>query len=99
MTAEGDALRRSFDTAVASGTVFLTPMGPLILAAAGLELALDSRSFARRFGVAHALVIRECTSLSDDLGLIKTECRGGRSQRLFYRLTSAGEHSLGLKGR
>lgn len=96
MTFEEEALRRSYDAAVASGAAFLTPMGPLMLVAAELGLAHDSRSFSRRFGVAHALVIRECTSLSEDMGLIETEDRGGRSQRLFYRLTPAGQNMLEL---
>ncbi|MCI4660788.1 MAG: hypothetical protein MRY63_03055 [Neomegalonema sp.] len=67
---------------------YLSPLGPMILAAAALGLALDTRSFARGFEVAHALVIRECNSLSCELGLLALEEQGPqRSQRIFYRLT------------
>lgn len=90
MTTNDAALRRAYDSAQATGTGFLTPMGPLILAAAHLGIVRDSRSFARRFGVAHALVIRECVSLSEDLSLIETEDRGEKSQRLFFALTDKG---------
>ncbi len=69
---------------------FLSPMGPLILAAAALEIASDSRSFARIFGIAHALVIRECVSLSEELHLIEPYKRADKSQRLFYDITEQG---------
>ncbi|MEM6323214.1 MAG: hypothetical protein AAF748_06000 [Pseudomonadota bacterium] len=78
------------ETASASGHQFLSPIGPVMLAAAALGIAMDTRTFARVFDVAHALAIRECTSLSHDLGLLDAQSRGDRSQRQFYALTAQG---------
>ncbi|MEM9879831.1 MAG: hypothetical protein AAF862_11205, partial [Pseudomonadota bacterium] len=55
-----------------------------------LGIATDTRTFARMFDIAHVLVIREAVSLDADLGLLHTEDRGDRSQRLFLSLTEAG---------
>lgn len=74
----------------ASGTGFLSELGPYLLAALAEGAGHDTRSIARLFGVAHALVIREATSLSEELGLVATENRGDRSQRVFLSLTDAG---------
>ncbi|MFV0474429.1 MAG: hypothetical protein ACK5MQ_09535 [Pikeienuella sp.] len=95
MSADEEALWSLSETAAASGAAFLTPLGPMIMAAARLGAASDSRGFARRFGVAHALVIRECVSLAEDLGLIAIEDRGGKSQRLFFELTERGRRLCG----
>lgn len=65
----------------------LSAMGAAILAAAHLGLSNDTRSFARKLGLAHALVLRECVSLADELKLIALEPSTDRSQRLFYHLT------------
>lgn len=78
----------------ASGTVYLSELGPYLLAAVAEGVAQDTRSCARLFGVAHALVIREANSLSDELGLLETEDRGDRSQRVFLTLTEAGAARL-----
>ncbi|MEM9027617.1 MAG: hypothetical protein AAGC70_04540 [Pseudomonadota bacterium] len=68
----------------------LTPIAAGILVAAYAEYAHDSRSFSRKLGVAHALVIRECSTLAHDLGLVRLEDRKERSQRVFYALTDRG---------
>ena len=68
----------------------LTPMSAGLLAVRHLGIARDSRTFAKTFDVAHALVIRECVMLADELALIELEDRQDRSQRLFFDLTDKG---------
>lgn len=68
-----------------------SPLAAGILAARALDLASDSRSFARQFGVAHALVLRECVALEQELGLLQLDDRGDRSLRQFFDLTQAGQ--------
>ncbi|MEM9635412.1 MAG: hypothetical protein AAGA50_29090 [Pseudomonadota bacterium] len=65
-----------------------------ILAAARFDICRDSRSFARKFGIAHALVLRECVSLAEEHDLIELESRQDRSQRLFYSLRPDGHTIL-----
>ncbi|MEM0910753.1 MAG: hypothetical protein AAGJ37_07235 [Pseudomonadota bacterium] len=72
---------------LASEYDFISPLGPLIIAAAAFGLIEDSRSFARAFEVEHALVIRECNSLEKEHSLIKSEMQQQKSQRVYYRLT------------
>lgn len=72
----------------------LTPLCAGILVALDLGLARDSRTFARRFDIAHALVLRECTMLTEDLGLITIIRRDERTQRLFPELTEKGRALL-----
>ncbi|MEM8570092.1 MAG: hypothetical protein AAGG56_04190 [Pseudomonadota bacterium] len=85
-----EMLRAASENALAARQDFLSPMGPMILASAAMGIARDSRSFARFFEVAHALVIRECVYMSEEQGLLKTEDRGDLSQRLFFDLTETG---------
>lgn len=85
-----DLLDQALQRAQTSGLAFLSPLGPLLMAAAALGLAKDSRGFARRFDLAHALVLRELVSLEADLGLVITENRDERTSRLWYRLSDAG---------
>ncbi len=68
----------------------LTPVGAGVLLAVRDGAASDSRSFARDFGLAHALVIREVVALEAELGLIGITRTDPRTQRLFYTLTGAG---------
>jgi len=72
----------------------LSRLGAGLMSAAHLEIAHDSRSFARTFGLAHALVLRECTLLAQDHHLIEVESRSDRSQRLFFRLSAEGRRAL-----
>ena len=65
-----------------------------MLAACALEIARDTRSFARIFDVAHAFAFRDCVSLDEELGLLTVTERADRSQRLFYALTPTGEALL-----
>lgn len=79
------------DGLLATRSDLVDPMGAAVIAAAHLDLCHDSRTFARIFGVAHALVIRAVTTLSDEAGLLEVEHRSERSQRIRYRLTSRGQ--------
>jgi hypothetical protein len=65
------------------------PLPAAILAAAHLGLAGDSASFAKTFGLAHALTLRAMGEASD-LGLIHVTRRDARTQRGFWTLTPAG---------
>lgn len=60
-----------------------------ILAGLHLKLATDSRSFARIFGVEHALVLRAVDSLSGS-ELIGVTARDPRTQRSRYVASPAG---------
>ena len=73
----------------------LSPLSAAILVALDLGLARDSRTFARVFDIAHALVLRECTMLIEDLGLLTIIRRDERTQRLFPALTEKGRALLG----
>ncbi|MEM6479766.1 MAG: hypothetical protein AAF841_04715 [Pseudomonadota bacterium] len=77
-----------------AGLSFLSELGPYILAASGHGVASDTRGCARALGVAHALVIRECNSLADELGLLALKDRGDKSQRLFFEPTARGARLL-----
>ncbi|MEM8700592.1 MAG: hypothetical protein AAGF82_02115 [Pseudomonadota bacterium] len=68
----------------------LSALGAAILASVHFGICRDSRSFARVFGIAHALVLRECVALCEDQDLIELENRKERSQRLFYALSPGG---------
>ncbi len=60
-----------------------------LLAAAHLDLASDSRSFAKTFGLAHALTLRAMGEAAE-LGLIDVTRRDARTPRGFWTLTPAG---------
>ena len=68
----------------------MTPIGAGILAAASLGIAKDSRSFARKLGLAHALVLRECVILAEELHMIVINKKDERTQRMSYDLTPYG---------
>ena len=64
-----------------------------LLAALHLGLAEDSRSFARVFGIEHALVLRAVESLTAET-LITVTARDGRTQRTRYEASPAGSAVL-----
>ncbi|MEA1833864.1 hypothetical protein U8607_17395 [Methylobacterium durans] len=66
-----------------------------ILAGLRLGLAADSRTFARIFGVAHALVLRALATLAGPAALLALAGRDARTQRTRYGLSPAGEALLG----
>ena len=93
-SAPEDDLTALAEVAQRSGAAFLSPVDPVMLDACAMEIARDTRSFARIFDVAHAFAIRECVSLDEELGLLSMPERAARSQRLFYALTETGEALL-----
>lgn len=70
-----------------AGPAYLTELGPMVIAAAMLDVAGDTRSFARKFEAPHALVLRECVHLDDALGLLSLRDKGDKSGRVFFALT------------
>lgn len=77
----------------------LTRLEAGLLAGLHLGLASDTRSFARIFGVEHALVLRALESLSGEAGLLAIVERNARTQRTLYAATQDGEAVLrGLAG-
>ena len=52
-------------SALRSEEAALSPLGAAILAALHFGIATDSRTFSRKFDIAHALALREITALSD----------------------------------
>lgn len=62
----------------------LSQLGAAILAALHFGIAKDSRTFSRKFDIAHALALREITALSDDLGFLQVVGRNSRTQRTEY---------------
>lgn len=65
----------------------IDPVAAAILAAAHLDICHDSRQFSRLFDIAHALVIRECNTLADELALLTIDNLNTRTQSLRYSLT------------
>lgn len=65
-----------------------------LLAGLHLGLAADSRSFARVFGVEHALVLRALDSLARTAALVTLTGRDGRTQRTRYQASTDGETLL-----
>ncbi|WP_425349404.1 hypothetical protein [Falsochrobactrum shanghaiense] len=72
----------------------ISRLGAGIIAALAFNVASDSRSFARRLGVAHALVLREVTLLGEQDDYIIIRQRDARTQRIHYVLSPAGETLL-----
>ncbi|MGX5775258.1 hypothetical protein [Methylorubrum zatmanii] len=64
-----------------------------ILAGLHLGLASDSRSFARVFGVEHALVLRAVEALAG-AALLTVTARDARTQRTRYEASQAGSAML-----
>ncbi|MCZ7450526.1 hypothetical protein O8B93_23355 [Agrobacterium rhizogenes] len=67
----------------------LTATGAAILLAIHKDIATDSRSIANRLGLAHALVLREITSLSPRF--LRVTKRDARTQRSFLEATGEGQ--------
>lgn len=68
----------------------LTPLQAAILVAAELDIALDSRSFARIVGVEHSLALRELNALAERGDKVTIVKRDPRTLRTFYKLVAAG---------
>lgn len=76
----------------------LTPIQAALLVAAGLDIARDSRTFARLLGLAHALVLRELTALTEHADLLRIEKRDGRTLRTHYALGAGAQRYITLLG-
>ena len=72
----------------------LSPLDAGVLAALDQDVARDSRTFAKLFGVAHALVLRAVSELADGSGLVAVDSRDARTQRTRLALTPAGRQLL-----
>lgn len=71
----------------------ISPLAAGIVVAADMGIA-DSRSFSRRLGIEHALVLREIAYLSGPDGLVTVTGRHARSLRTSIALSSRGERVL-----
>ncbi len=91
---EGEAEYMAFVEALMSAASSLTGLGAGIVAALALDIASDSRTFARLLGVAHALVLREISVLGEDHGYIRIRHRDPRTQRTRYELSAAGQRII-----
>jgi hypothetical protein len=81
---------------ISSADAALSPLGAAILAAMDFGIAKDSRTFSRKLGIEHALVLREITALSGEgLGVLKIARRNERTQRTEIALSEKGRHLLG----
>ena len=89
MTSEAE-FHLMIESAKGSDVAFLTDLGPIVLAVLAVGMAEDTRSIARHLDVAHALVLRECNHLCDELLLISMEDDGSRSGRQRLGLTEKG---------
>ncbi|TXM78923.1 hypothetical protein FV218_02135 [Methylobacterium sp. WL69] len=65
-----------------------------VLAALHLNLAADTRSFSRVFGVEHALVLRAVEILVGEAALLTVIERAARTQRTRYAVTETGRAVL-----
>jgi hypothetical protein len=74
----------------------LTPVGAALLAAHHLGIAKDSRTFSRKLGIAHALVLREISGISGDGGFLTIIGRNERTHRVELALTDKGERLAAL---
>lgn len=68
-------------------------MAAMLLVTAHMGICSDSRSFARIFGVEHALVLRELVAMEIETRLV-TILRRDRSQRVQYAPGEAAEDLL-----
>ncbi|WHO75315.1 hypothetical protein [Rhizobium sp. BT03] len=64
----------------------LTAIQAALLVAAKLEIARDSRAFARKLGIAHSLVLREINALAEREGMLEIVKRDQKTMRVHYIL-------------
>ena len=76
----------------------LTPIQAAVLAACGLGIAEDSRSFANRLGIEHALVLREAGELAEATGLLVLGKQDARTMRQWYSLSASVKALLQEEG-
>lgn len=68
----------------------MSPLAAAIVVAVDMGIA-DSRSFARVFGVEHALVLREVADLSGADGFLTVKARQPKTLRTALGLSARGE--------
>ncbi|MBX5216167.1 MULTISPECIES: hypothetical protein [unclassified Rhizobium] len=68
--------------------VGLTSIQAGLLVAAELGIASDSRSFARMLGIAHALVLRDLSALTERDDKLRIVKRDPRTMRVHYSLAA-----------
>ncbi|OBZ93701.1 hypothetical protein ADU59_20955 [Pararhizobium polonicum] len=78
-----EALRRQDAT--------LSPLTAALVVAVWCGIAADSRTFARLFGIAHALVLREINMLAGPDAPLDIVRRESRTQRTHLKLSAKGE--------
>ena len=76
----------------------LTPIQAAVLAACGLGIAEDSRSFANRLCIEHAIVLREAGELAEATGLLLLGKQDARTMRQWYSLSASGKALLQEEG-
>ncbi|ARM92508.1 hypothetical protein RHEC894_PE00485 (plasmid) [Rhizobium sp. CIAT894] len=81
--------------AAQAGDGRLTTIQAGLLVAAELGIAHDSRSFARRLGIAHSLVLRELNALTERNGVIEIVKRDPKTMRMHYTLPPASRRKHG----
>jgi hypothetical protein len=69
----------------------LSSLAAGIVVSVSMGIAIDSRTFAKLFGIAHALVLREINQLGGPEAPIEITRRDGRTQRTHLQLTIKGE--------
>ncbi|GLK85622.1 hypothetical protein [Ancylobacter defluvii] len=84
-------------TALVADQPELSPLDAGVLVALVHGVASDTRSFARLFGIAHALVLRAASELEDRFGLVATEHLLAKTQRRRLVLTEVGHLLLSPK--
>jgi len=67
-----------------------------LLVAAHLGVAHDSRTFARKLGLAHALVLRELNALAEQSALLHIENRDARTMRTAFTPGTGAGHLFAL---
>ncbi|WP_216654736.1 hypothetical protein [Pseudogemmobacter hezensis] len=67
----------------------LPMLSAMLIVAADMGVAQDSRTFARHLGVEHALALRELVAMEEETRLVVITRRDSRSQRLHFTLTEA----------
>ncbi len=87
---EADALMARV-AAIRAARPEISPLGAAILAAADLDIARDSRSFAKSFGIEHALVLREIASL-EAAALLSVERRDARTMRTWISVVPSARN-------
>jgi hypothetical protein len=81
----------TFAEAVRTRDTTLSPLAAGIVVAISKGIANDSRTFARLFGIAHALVLREINLLCGPEAPIEIIRRDARTQRTHLKLTVKGD--------